>query len=245
MTDYARYLESLYGEKTLERKLAYLDHNFGTYLAEGQTALEIGPGLGEFCAVASRRGLQVDVIDRDEAVLRHVKSRYRIRASWCTPAESVPSLDGALPSYDRIVMVQVLEHVELSSLVPLMGFLFRHLNPGGKLLATVPNGATPLGGVERYWDITHRTAFSANSLRQLVHMAGLTGRCSVEVEGFRIPPVSAVNVARIVAQKLLHAGLLAVMVANGGVYERLFHPNITLVLTRLDESPGSHSVEDD
>ncbi len=239
MTDYARYLESLYGEKTLERKLAYLEHNFGAYLAEGQTALEIGPGLGEFCAVATRRGLQVDVIDRDEAVLRHVRSRYRVRSSWCIPAESVPSLDGTLPCYDRIVMVQVLEHVEVTSLVPLVGFLFRHLNPGGKLLATVPNGGTPLGGVERYSDITHRTAFSANSLCQLVHMAGLSGRYRVEVDGFRIPPVSAPNLVRIVAQKLLHLGLLAVMVANGGVYERLYHPNITLVLTRLDEGAGS------
>lgn len=239
MTDYARYLESLYVESTFERKLAYLDHNYGGFLAEGQTALEIGPGLGEFCALASRRRIEVDIVDRDEAVVRHVRSRYPVRASWCTSAESLPALDGTLPSYDRIVMVQVLEHLELGSLVPVMAFLFRHLNPGGKLLATVPNGATPLGGIERYSDITHRTAFSANSLRQLVHMAGLSGRCDVRVEGFRIPPDSAVNLARIIAQKVLHAGLLAVMVANGGVFERLYHPNITLVLTRRDEGAGS------
>jgi cyclopropane fatty-acyl-phospholipid synthase-like methyltransferase len=237
VTDYGRYLETLYSERTFERKVAYLEHNFGAFLGEGQTVLEIGPGLGEFCALARRRRLEVDVVDQDEAVLRQVRSKYPTRNAWCAAAESLASLDTTLPSYDRIVMVQVLEHVEVRALGPLVSFLFQHLKAGGMMLATVPNGGTPLGGVERYSDITHRTAFSANSLRQLVHMAGLSARCDVRVEGFRIPPDSAVNVARIVVQKVLHAGLLAIMVANGGVYERLYHPNITLVLTRRDE-PG-------
>ncbi|HUL78376.1 MAG TPA: hypothetical protein VL691_14025, partial [Vicinamibacteria bacterium] len=109
LSDYARYLEGLYGAKSFQRKLAYLEYNFGPYLAAGQTALEIGPGLGEFCALAQGHRLgAVDIVDRDEAILRHVKSRFDVRHTWAMAAEELPSIETRLADYDRILMIQVL-----------------------------------------------------------------------------------------------------------------------------------------
>lgn len=233
MDEYAGYLERIYDRKTFERKLAYLDHNFGRLFAAGQAVLEIGPGLGEFVAfVTARKVSALDVVDRDESVLRLLRSRFPIRNAWLASAESLADLDRVLPAYDRIFLLHVLEHVEVEALAPLLRLLFRHLAPGGKLIATVPNGANPLAVVERYSDITHRSLFSPNSLVQLAHMASLPGSFEAEVRGYRIPPSAPINWPRIVMQKLLHLGLLGVMVANGGVFERIYHPNISLILTK-------------
>lgn len=233
MAGYVGYLERIYDKRTFGRKLAYLEHNFRSLFTAGQQVLEIGPGLGEFVTFASARGVAaLDIIDRDESVLRLLKSRFAVRNAWLASAESLEPIEPLLPACDRIFLMHVLEHVEVAALAPLLGLLFRHLAPGGKLVATVPNGANPLAVVERYSDITHRSLFSPSALVQLVHMAGLPEPFEVEVQGFRIPPRPPINWPRIVAQQILHLVLLGVMVANGGVFGRLYHPNISMILTK-------------
>ena len=62
-------------------------------------------------------------------------------------------------------------------------------------------------------------------------MAGLAN-AEIEVKGYRIPPVSPVNLLRIALQKLLHLMLKAVMIVNGGQYFHILEPNICLLITR-------------
>jgi 2-polyprenyl-3-methyl-5-hydroxy-6-metoxy-1,4-benzoquinol methylase len=234
MAQYIDYLESISNPATFRRKCKWLEHNFGALFSSGQQVLEIGPGRGEFLHFAAAKGISgIDVIDRDQGVLEYVKSRYPTRNAWACSAEDISALDNDLASYDRIFVLQVMEHIRTDSLEEFIRSLFKHLNPGGKLIITVPNGANPLSIVERYSDITHHNLFSENSLRELVQLSGVSG-AKTHVQGYRIPPVSPIDIVRIVLQKALHLCLKGLLVVNGGVFFSIYDPNITLIVERVE-----------
>ena len=236
MAQYIDYLESISSPATFRRKCQWLEHNFGALFSAGQEVLEIGPGRGEFLHFAKTRGISsVDVIDRDQGVLDYIQTRYPIRNAWSRSAEDISSLATSMQLYDRIFVLQVMEHIRTESLTGFIQVLYKHLKPGGKLIITVPNGANPLSVVERYSDITHHNLFSENSLRELVQLAGLSG-AATQVQGYRIPPVSLLDIVRIILQKALHAALKALLVVNGGVFFSIYDPNVTLIVERIDDS---------
>jgi SAM-dependent methyltransferase len=232
MTDYSEYLRSIYDEKSFRRKLGYISHNFGRYFASGQKVLEIGPGFGEFIAFCNRRGItKPDVVDRDAGVIRYISKSYSVGNAWIADAEDLERIDRDLGQYDRIFLLQVFEHAKKHTHVNVLRLLYRHLTPGGAIIIVVPNGGTPLGIVERYWDITHEVAFSENALQQIVGMADLP-EARIEINGFRIPPSDPLNIIRIIVQRLLHFGLKLMMIANGGIWCRIYTPNISLIVHR-------------
>ena len=232
MGSYLAHLESIYSTKAFDRKRRYIEHNFGHLLRPGMNVLEAGPGMGEFLSMLDGRGItDVDIIERDRDVAAYLAERYRVRNRWITPVEELAGVAGELGMYDLVYLSQILEHVRKDALAPVLNSLYTHLKPGGRIVAVVPNGGNPLCAVERYADLTHEGVFSPNSLRQLVEQAGLDG-CRVEIEGFRIPPWPPVNWARIAVQKVVHLFLLGILVANGGNFTPLLHPNISLIITR-------------
>ncbi len=229
---YLQHLDRMSDAETWRRKLEYLRFNLDPDVAPGQKVLELGPGRGEFAAYSFERGVAfLDVIDRDPEIAAAMAAKPGVRRVLTARAEGLEAIEHELDSYDRIVLLHLLEHVAKPAAIPLLKTLFRHLAPGGRLLATVPNGANPLAVVERYSDFTHETLYTEESLRQLVELCELAN-ATVAVRGYRIPPVDALNCARIVAQGCLHLLLRALLVANGGVHFSLYQPNITLVLTR-------------
>lgn len=229
---YLDHLERVSDAKTWRRKLDYLRFNFDGDIGPGHRVLEIGPGRGEFIAYAAERAVAfVDVIDDSAAVLSRATAMRGVRRSWLASVEALGGIEAELGEYDRIVLVHVLEHLAKPAIAPAVRVLYRHLSPGGRLLATVPNGANPLGVVERYADFTHETLFTEESLMQLVDICDLPG-AAARVRGFRIPAVNLLNRTRILAQAALHLLLKAMLIVNGGVYFSLYEPNITLVLTR-------------
>jgi 2-polyprenyl-3-methyl-5-hydroxy-6-metoxy-1,4-benzoquinol methylase len=235
MMDYSQYLQKIYDEKSFQRKMAYIAHNFGHYFDRGQKVLEIGPGLGEFIAFCNRHGImKPDVVERDAGVIEYISKNYSVGHTWIAAAEDLEGIEHNLGLYDRIFLLQVLEHTRKHTHVNLLRLLYRHLNPTGAIIIVVPNGGTPLGIVERYWDITHEVAFSENSLQQIVGMADLPG-ARIEISAFRIPPSEPLNIIRIVVQQLLHFGLKLLMIANGGVWCRIYTPNISLIVHKANE----------
>ena len=75
---------------------------------------------------------------------------------------------------DVVVMFDVLEHFTRDELIVVMDGVFRVLKPGGRLIAHVPNGASPFVGRIRYGDFTHELAFTRTSLRQLALSSGFS-----------------------------------------------------------------------
>jgi 2-polyprenyl-3-methyl-5-hydroxy-6-metoxy-1,4-benzoquinol methylase len=242
MADYSEYLDRISSQQTFKRKCAWLSHNFGRFFAEGQRVLEIGPGLGEFLQFLKEPGITtIDVVDRDQGVLELIKSRFSVRHAWMCSAEDISTLDQQLEQYDRIFLLQVMEHIETHHLQSFLRTLYRHLAPGGMILITVPNGGNPLSIVERYSDITHHNLFSENSLRELVDLTELPGS-ECRIQGYRIPPVSLVDVIRIGLQKVLHLILKGLLVINGGVFFSVYEPNITLIIEKTGATPNSKNV---
>jgi SAM-dependent methyltransferase len=238
MADYSDYLTRISSPDTFRRKGSWLKHNFGALFSAGQRVLEIGPGLGEFLNFIGERGLtNIDVVDRDSGVLDRVRASFPVRNAWACSAEDIASLDGELKEYDRIFLLQVMEHIETIHLQNFVRTLYAHLAPGGLIIITVPNGANPLGIVERYSDITHHNLFSENSLRELVELSGLPGAVC-RIQGYRIPPVSLVDIVRIGLQRVFHLILKALLIVNGGVFFSIYDPNITLIIEKPFVSPS-------
>lgn len=233
MADYLDYMKQISSASASRSKLQYLNYNFSKYLRPNLRILEIGPGLGEFLEFASSSfSPTIDLIDRDQATLSALKSKYRINRDWQVPAEEIGAIDAELGQYDLIFMSQIMEHVETKSIVGLLKTLDRHLRPGGHLLVTVPNGANPLSIVERYSDYTHHNLFSPNSLKQIVQFADLAN-VQVHIEGYKIPADNILGFIRNFLQAVLHFVLKLILIINGGVYFSPLHPNITLVIKKL------------
>lgn len=236
MADYLHYLATISSSRTRLQKVRRARSNFGRYLRRGQTVLEVGPGTGEFLSLLADTGItDIDIIEQDATVGRHIVDHFRIDRHWFIPVEQIGTVADQLRQYDLIMLLQVLEHVHRDRLAEVLQTLYARLKPGGHLIVVVPNAGNPLGIVERYADLTHVSAFTENSLRQLVDAAGITD-ARIEIRGYRIPPVSLVNLLRIGAQRLLHGILLLMLIVNSGNYYFTMDPNICLILTRRPAS---------
>jgi len=232
MADYLNYLENIQNQTSSSRLRGYLNHNFSRYITSGCKVLEIGPGTGGFVQFAKDCGASsVDVIDREHAVMNYLKNKVQIRNGWVSSVEQLENIQSQLDKYDLIFMLQIVEHVNKSSLTSMLQILYKQLNPGGRILITVPNGGNPLSIVERYSDITHENLFSENSLQQIVGMSDLENPI-VKVRGYKIPPINAVNIVRIIIQKITHIFLKGLLMANGGVFFGVMEPNITLEIQK-------------
>lgn len=110
------------------------------------TGVDVGP---EQVASARSRGLNVIQEDAVEHLLAH-------------PA-----------SYDLIIACDVLEHLTRDELLTLLSALKSAVRERAIMLVRVPNAAAPRGNVLQYGDLTHETAFSPGSLRQLFNSVGV------------------------------------------------------------------------
>jgi 2-polyprenyl-3-methyl-5-hydroxy-6-metoxy-1,4-benzoquinol methylase len=233
MNNYAEYLESISSPATWKRKIDYARYNFGpclTGLGPGSRVLEIGPGRGELVSYLNGLGItDIDVVDNDQSILDLVRGRCRIANAL--RADTLEDAAPHLGAYDVVFAVQVLEHIPVTASPAFLRILDQHLKKSGQLIFVVPNGGNPLSIIERYWDLQHQTAFTENSLKALPNFCGLGGY-EARVEGFRIPPYTPVNWFRIAVQKSLHLALFALLLANGGTYQRIMTPNLTLILKK-------------
>jgi SAM-dependent methyltransferase len=120
-----------------------------------------------------------------------------------------------------ITALNLLEHVEEDALRELLIEARRVLRPGGTLVAMVPNALSPFGASTRYWDMTHRRAFTPNNFHQLAALAGYSSRvdfreCGPEPHGVK----SAVRYALWQGLRAAVAGWYLIETAStrGGIY---------------------------
>ncbi|TAN56032.1 MAG: class I SAM-dependent methyltransferase [Magnetospirillum sp.] len=133
--------------------------------------LEIGCGTGAFLAYLQTRGVrQMLGIDHDPALAAVIPEAVRDRFS-CRDANDLLA-DQARGPFDRVVMLDVLEHFSPEDARHLLQSVRGRLTPGGKVVIKVPNAGGPWGLQYQFGDLTHRTAFSPISLRQLADAAG-------------------------------------------------------------------------
>ena len=91
--------------------------------------------------------------------------------------------------FDFVTALNFIEHLSDDDLYDVFKEILRVLKPGGTFVAMVPNGLSPFSGVTRYWDITHKWAFTPNSFRQIASLVGFSNRidfreCRPIIHGF-------------------------------------------------------------
>lgn len=233
MSTYLAHMNNFGEDKAFERRAGYIKYNFRNLLSKltsKSRILEIGPGKGELLFLLNNNGItNIDIVDNDAAVLSYCKNNYKINKAIITKTLDISkSLN---ESYDLIILTQVFEHIPKSSYLNWVRGLYSSLNQGGHIVITVPNGANPLVGTERYGDLQHENIFTIYSFKELMTFSDLKN-ASYEIKGFEIPPISLVNIIRIILQKLLHYFFILLMVINGAIYQTLMTPNITLIIKK-------------
>lgn len=136
------------------------------------SCLEIGSGSGEFLAYLAAKGLtEFKGIDHGPALkdvqAPEVSPRFECVDVWRYLETRV---DGP---FDRIVLLDVLEHFTPDDGLRLLSKLKKALADQGKIVLKVPNASSPWGLNYQFGDFTHKAAFNPKSLRQLAAASGL------------------------------------------------------------------------
>ncbi len=234
MKNYLDHLTEI-GDDNLSfaRKIAYYRYNLGKYIPRHKKSvsiLEVGPGNGSMIKYLNDHGLSdIDIVDNDLTVVDFVTKRFTLNKKFVT--SDISQIKRQLRKYDLIIMLQVFEHLPKNQYAKVVKTLYSSLKVGGKIIIMVPNGGNPLNLLERYSDLQHENIFTEHSLGELPGYCEIKNSV-VKIEPYRIPPVSLINIIRIIMQRILHFIVRTMMIVNGGVYQKIMTPNITLVITK-------------
>jgi 2-polyprenyl-3-methyl-5-hydroxy-6-metoxy-1,4-benzoquinol methylase len=149
----------------------------------GHRVLDVGCGSGLLAAsLARQRGTQVTGIDINESAIAFARSKFR-RPNLDFQLGLVDELKIADGSVDRIAFLEVIEHITPRQGVEVLRGFRRLLRPGGRVVVTTPNGASPWPLVEWSLDFfglvpqlageQHVALYNRWSLERTARRAGL------------------------------------------------------------------------
>jgi len=196
----------------------------------GARCLDLACGCGELLFGLEARGFSrtsgVDLCaeELDEA-RKFVRAELRL-GDVIEHLEASP--EGA---YDFITAFNIVEHLPKERLVDFFQKARRALAPGGSFVGMVPNAVSPFGASTRYWDITHHTAFTPNSLTQLAAMSGWGG--AIEFRECGPVPYGLKSGIRWAAWQALRGAMAAwLLVENGGTRGGIYSSDMLFRLRR-------------
>lgn len=130
LTDFS---ENVYGSR---KRLQWIASRLG----RAESILEVGCGTGYMITMPLFKcGYDITGIDTSEESIVYGRQIFDAEG---LPAETIKCLSTTdiKKKYDAIILSEVLEHLETSEVDILLDEIKSLLNPGGKLLLTVPNG---------------------------------------------------------------------------------------------------------
>lgn len=166
--------------------------------------LEIGCGTGNFLQYLHFKGVtKITGVDHDTTVENfiHPSVRPHFKA-----IDIFDYLKDRPPEqkFDRIVLFDVLEHFDHHDGYNLLFQLAQILANDGQIVVQVPNMASPWGAQHQFGDLTHKAAYTPNSMRQLALSSGLNCfSCYPQYRGSR---------SRNILDAMLHSLLSKVLV---------------------------------
>lgn len=135
--------------------------------------LELGCGTGQFLAYLAAKGVREIVgADHDPELAKVIPETARPYFRQGDIRDVLA--DEKLGKFDRVMLFDVLEHFPAKEGWEVLEAIRRHLKPGGKLVLKVPNAASPWGIQYQHGDLTHQTAYTPLSLRQMAEASGYT-----------------------------------------------------------------------
>lgn len=176
-----------YSEKRNIKKEYYESYSLPSYLGDilpkskNISILDIGCGYGQTLrALRDLSYTKLEGIDLDENAIEYCKKNEL--------EVSKSSLEDYLlknkKKYDILIMSHVLEHIDKSKIVDILGKIRRNLlNKDGELWIMVPNAQANTGAYWAYEDFTHTTLFTAGSLYYVLKSAGFEHIDILDPEG--------------------------------------------------------------
>lgn len=156
------------------KHIVQYDHEFGTLTGadKSMSVLEIGCGTGLFLRYLESRGY-TDVVGVDmDKKLADALDDLQSSKVYLDDVSSVLSTELAGRQFDRIVMLDVAEHLQMDVLTDLMKTLTRHIKPGGRLLLRVPNVESPWGLKMFFGSFDHVTPLGPGRMWELGLLTG-------------------------------------------------------------------------
>ncbi len=133
-------------------------------------------------------------------------------------------------TFDVIFAMDVLEHLTKPELLACMDLAAAALAPDGQLVIHVPNASGLFGMGVRYGDLTHETAFTPQSITQLLRATGFADiRCTED----RPHVHGAKSAVRRMLWHVLSAPSRLLLAAETGIFGHLLSQNM-LVQARKD-----------
>jgi cyclopropane fatty-acyl-phospholipid synthase-like methyltransferase len=194
------------------------------------TILDLGCGHGALIHFAREAGYR-DIEGMDGSQ-EQVAAAKRLGIDGVREGDLGESL-AAMPDASREVIVafDVIEHFRKDELLSFVDEVRRVLRPGGRWIIHSVNGESPFFGRIRYGDLTHETAFTRESISQLLLSSDFA-----RVECYEDAPVphGVKSSVRWILWKGIRAGLrlwLAVETGDSG-RNALFSQNLVAVATK-------------
>ncbi len=154
----------------------YFYHHILKHLPKNNDAkiLEIGCGYGVNLKALLNIGYHnVSGIDISEEQI--IYAQEKLNLSCVAVADALSFLKKDLydnnSTYDVILMLDVIEHLEVNYSLELLQLINTALKQQGKLIIITPNAIAPLSP-HIYWDVTHLRGYTTRSIEQCLKYAG-------------------------------------------------------------------------
>lgn len=191
--------------------------------------LDIGSGYGRYLVALDIDGYgNAFGIDVSEEQIAYAQEKLGLRNCKCVDA--LEFLGNQSETYDAILLLDVMEHLDIAYAVDLCRAVHRALKPNGTFVVQVPNALSPLCP-HLYADITHQRAYTTESVEQILRMGGFDrfrhSATPTPVHGFK--SLVRRTAWEAIINPLLKAYFLVVVGSTlGGIYT----PNLLTVTTK-------------
>lgn len=171
-----------------ERKMTYysikyFNHHILHHLPHDKEAniLDIGCGYGRYLKALITSGyINSFGIDVSQEQINYARDNlFLINVEY---TDAISYLEKIKCSYDAILLLDVIEHIDLDDSIKLLKLIHHSLSNEGILIIQVPNAISPLS-IHRYWDITHQRAYTVHSIEQCLRLCGFS-----TIKHFALPP---------------------------------------------------------
>lgn len=162
-------------QELVRRQRPWLDRLIDDYLPEDRDAriLDLGCGYGALLHALRCRGYKN--LEGVDASAEQVEAAGNLGVEEVIRGEASEHLRG-LPDESRqvILAIDLLEHLGRGDAVALAEESRRVLTSEGNFVVHVPNALGPFGPAVRWADLTHEIAFTSESARQMLRIAGFS-----------------------------------------------------------------------
>ena len=181
--------------------------------------LEVGFGNGSFCGWVRQTTSNYVGTESNPVLIERALSAGIEAHPATLDIEQISS--GRM--FDLIAIFDVLEHIEIDSILTLLQSCKRTLSSQGLILIRVPSGDSPFAAHLFHGDITHKTLLGSMAIRQMA------GMLNMQVQAIKEPAFPIAGLGLAVALRKSGVSIVRSMVTR--LINAAYHGNEPMVLT--------------